>query len=435
MIKLNTALLFIIIQLLFGCNALYKLESHDSFLVIKNINVIDVVSGNIIPNQEVIIKNQHIQFIGQNYPKRIPENAAIIDGTMKYLSPGFWDMHFHLCWQNDNDTLLFPILLKNGITGIREMGGDLKIMKEIKLRIAQGKLPGLTIYGPGPMIDGNPPVYSEFSIPVDDNSKMSTILDSLKQNGADFFKTYSLIKENQLRAISMYCIKNKYRFAGHLSEYIDPEVSIALGQQSVEHLNRLDEIWKNDPQRIERIGKLMLTNHTAICPTLITYQLKTRVRDSTIYDKNYDNYIPSSLMNEWKSLWQKRTARHKKLDDWDAIEQFYKTQLDLVNHLHNMGVMILAGSDFAGMPFVYPGKSLHEELELFVKAGLSNHEALKTATINPALFMSAQDQYGTIEIGKYADLIIFSENPLSDIRNTRTIQMVLSKGKVCYTYQ
>ncbi len=433
MIKQIPIFLLVIILLLYGCTSIPKLESNATYVIIKHINIIDVVSGLTIPNQEVVLRDERIHFIGHSYGKPIPGNATIINASGKYLSPGFWDMHFHLTWTNGNDTLLFPILLKNGITGLRDMGGDLNIMKEIKTHIKEGKLPGLTIIGPGPMIDGNPPVYSEFSMPVDDNSSMSSVLDSLKRNGSDFFKTYSLIKENQLRAISLYCQENNFQFAGHLSEYIDPEVSISLGQHSIEHLNRLDEIWKADPQRIERIGKLMLKNHTALCPTLITYQLKTRVRDSTVTDNDYNKYIPASLMTEWKAIWQKRLARHTKLNNWVDIEQFYRSQLALVNHLHKMGIMILAGSDFAGMPFVYPGKSLHEEMQLLVQAGLSNHEVLKAVTINPALFIAAQNQFGSVEIGKYADLIIFEKNPIEDIKNTKTIEMVISKGRVSYT--
>jgi imidazolonepropionase-like amidohydrolase len=98
--------------------------------------------------------------------------------------------------------------------------------------------------------------------------------------------------------------------------------------------------------------------------------------------------------------------------------------------MNNMGVMILAGSDFAGMPYVYPGISLHQELKLLVETGLSNYEALKTATINPAIFMAKQSHYGSVSIGKYADMIILEKNPLANIENIKAIKFVILKGEI-----
>lgn len=104
--------------------------------------------------------------------------------------------------------------------------------------------------------------------------------------------------------------------------------------------------------------------------------------------------------------------------------------MQLVNHLNKMGVMILAGSDFAGMPYVYPGISLHQELKLLVQIGLSNHEAIKTATINPAICLSMQDLYGSISVGKYADILILGNNPLENIENLKAIELVILKGNL-----
>ena len=336
-------------------------------------------------------------------------------------------MHFHLCWDKNNDTLLFPALLKNGITGIRDMGGDLKIMNPFKSE-SQNFKP--TIYGAGPMIDGNPPVYSDFSLPVDDNTNMTAVLDSLKNSGANFFKTYSLIKEEQLRDISTYCTKNNFQFAGHLSEYIEPEVSIFLGQKSIEHLNRLDIIWEENKNRLDSIANLMNENYTFLCPTLITYQLKTKFRDTSIANHNYSNYISASLMKEWQTAWNKRLKKHTQPADWDKLNKTFQSQIQLVNHMNKKGVIILAGSDFAGMPYVYPGISLHQELKLLVEAGLTNFEALKTATINPATFMAKQKYFGSVSVGKYADLLILENNPLDNIENLKTIQFVISKGRL-----
>ncbi|MFZ1256049.1 MAG: amidohydrolase family protein, partial [Saprospiraceae bacterium] len=287
----------------------------------------------------------------------------------------------------------------------------------------------LHIYGAGPMIDGNPPVYHDFSLPVDNSSDITKLLDSLKNNGSDFFKTYSLLKEKQLKEISAYCRKNDFHFAGHLSEYVKPETSISLGQKSIEHLNGLYEIWNESRNRFDSLTDLMLEHHTYVCPTVITYQLKTQLRDSTIVNKEYSKYIPTALAKEWKITWEKRVERHQKLKDWDKLDKTYSSQLRLISRLHKKGVKILAGSDFAGMPYVYPGISLHQELKLLTKAGLSNYEALKTATINSAIFMNKQNLYGSISVGKYADILILEKNPLDNIDNLQSVDLVMINGQ------
>lgn len=417
-------LLFFLIWM--SCSSVQNNKPKSTFLIIRNINVVDVSSGRILPNQDVVVKDELIYFVGKSFSEKIPSYSTYIDGKGKYLCPGLWDMHFHLCWDKNNDTLLFPALLKNGITGIRDMGGDLNIMNAFK-SASQNFKP--TIYGAGPMIDGNPPVYNDFSLPVDDNTNMKAVLDSLKNSAVDFFKTYSLIKEKQLLNISTYTRKNNFQFAGHLSEYVEPEVSILAGQKSIEHLNRLDIIWEENKNRLDSIVTLMNENQTYLCPTLITYQLKTKVRDTSITLFEYSKYISSSLMSEWQAAWKKRLNRHTKLADWDELNKTFQSQMQLVNHINKMGVMILAGSDFAGMPYVYPGISLHQELKLLVEAGLTNSEALKTATINPATFMGKHNLFGSVAVGKYADLLILENNPLDNIESLRTIQFVVSKGK------
>lgn len=418
------------IALFFSCTTVRNSQPVSPILVIKNVNVIDILEGKILPAQDVAVKDKIIHFIGDSFTEPVASSTIYIDGSGKFLSPALWDMHFHLCWDPSNDTLLFPILIKNGISAIRDMGGSLQIMRSFKERVKKGKIIGPDIYGAGPMIDGNPPVYADFSMPTDDQTNMATALDSLRKNGADFFKTYSLIKESQLKEISAYSSKNKIPFSGHLSEYIEPEISIDLGQKSIEHLNRLDDIWKSNRIRLDSIGQLMIANNTFLCPTLIIYQLKTRIRDSSIVNRDYAQYISPSLMAEWKAIWKKRSERHTKLANWKELDTTFLSQMALVNRLNKMGVMILAGTDFAGMPYVYPGISLHQELRLLVESGLSNHEALKAATINPAIFMSKQQYYGSISVGKYADMLLLSKNPLEDIGNTKTIDLVILKGKI-----
>ena len=131
-------------------------------------------------------------------------------------------------------------------------------------------------------------------------------------------------------------------------------------------------------------------------------------------------YIPKLLRDYWRSL---------PTDIAVKMVALYAIHSDLVGRLHRAGVPILAGSDSPN-PFVYPGFSLHDELGLLVRSGLSPAEALRTATINPATFLGVTDSLGTVARGKVADLVLLDANPLEDIANTRRIRAVIQGGRL-----
>ena len=122
------------------------LASTRDSLIIKNVHVVDVLKGKIARSQTVVIEGPVISFIGSSTPREYLENSKTIDGSGKYLAPGLWDMHFHLCWAGDNDRLLYPILLRNGITGVRDMGGDAGVMRRFKAALASGEIEGPEIF-------------------------------------------------------------------------------------------------------------------------------------------------------------------------------------------------------------------------------------------------------------------------------------------------
>jgi len=412
--------------LFYGCST-HKPSQESNYTIIEETTIIDVLHGNLIPNKTIIIKDSVILKICDEYSKADFKSAKLIDGRGKYLIPGLWDMHFHLCWEKNNDSLLFNPLLSYGITGIRDMGGDLTIQNHFKKLINANPSTGPEIYGAGPIFDGNPPVFYDFTLPLDVDSNIDSLLGSTVSNGSNFIKTYSLIREPELTRISNYSSLNNIPFAGHLSEYIEPEKSIELGQKSIEHLNRLDEIWETNPERIDSILYLMQKFNSWLCPTLVIYDKKVHISNPDIELEKYNAFIHPTLMQEWISSRERRINRNKEIDSVD-IQNKFDSLLGLLGHLHRNGVKILAGSDFGGMPFVYPGIGLHQELTLLCKAGLSNAEALAAATINPAIYFSIEDRYGSVSEDKIADLVLLDKNPLENIENTQTIVLVIRKG-------
>lgn len=397
-------------------------------LVIRHINVVDVEAGGLLHDQLIAITDGRIVAVLPDQGNWDPSRETrVIDGTGRYALPGLWDMHAHVCWSDTNAALLMPELLAQGITGMRDMGGDLRLVSAFKQQVHKDPSLGPDIHACGPIIDGNPPVFPDFTVPVDSTSDIPRIIDSLVAHGAQFIKVYSLLQEAELERIAEHCRSRGIPFAGHLSEFADPERSIALGQRSVEHLNRLDELWTTDISRFDSLAGMMRTSGAWSCPTLVTYRRKVQAHDPAIRDSVRDRLVPG-LQAEWMQWSQKRAARYGTLDQRDSVARHYQRQLALVKHLHDRGVRILAGSDLCGQAFIYPGIGLHEELELLVDAGLSTAEALRAATIGPATYFGEQTDRGSISVGKQADLVILSDDPLGSIRNTRSIQAVLHRG-------
>lgn len=411
--------LLIFILIFFSCSG--STEEYGSTMI-KNVNVVDVLSGKIIEKQTVVLRDSLIDYVGADWDGKATDS---IDGEGLYMIPGLWDMHFHLAWEAGNDTLLFPMLMEHGITGIRDMGGDLTLLKRYKDQLAENPSSGPELIGAGPIIDGNPPVMFDFSLPVDAQSNIPSLLDSLRNGGADFYKSYSLIREAELSVIASHSTLHGLSFSGHLSEYVEPEISIALGQKSVEHLNRLDEIWETEPSRLETIADSMMIHQTWLCPTMMVYRMKGQQANPSVAKVKYSQFVHPILQAEWEQSRERLLAGPEDVD-W---EKNYRSQASLLSFLHQKGVALLAGSDFGGMPFVYPGIGLHQELELLVDAGLSPAEALATATINPARFLDRHDQTGSIETGRIADIILLNANPLDAISNTQAINQVYRRGK------
>ncbi len=399
-------------------------------LVIRHVNVVDVESGRVVPDQLIAIKNGRFTAVMADPAFWKPgSDVRVIDGAAKYAIPGLWDMHAHVCWSDTNATLLLPALLRHGITGVRDMGGDLRMANAFKQRVQADPRLGPDIMACGPILDGDPPVFPDFTLPLNNNSDVDAVIDSLVANGADFIKVYSLLDGPEFQRIADLCTARGIPFAGHLSELVDPADAIRSGQRSVEHLNRLDELWNADPARLDSIASLMEMNAAWSCPTLVVYDRKARAHVPSLRDTTLDALVPG-LQGEWQQWHKSRTSRYASALAHDSLRRAFEHQLALVKHMHERGVPLLAGSDLCGQAFVYPGIGLHEELELLVRAGLTTSEALRAATIRPAEFFGTQKEHGSIAAGKRADLLLLTADPLLAIRNTRAIKTVVHRGAV-----
>jgi imidazolonepropionase-like amidohydrolase len=220
------------------------------------------------------------------------------------------------------------------------------------------------------------------------------------------------------------------------------------GQKSFEHLIGIfegsspleDEFIKGkktegqflstyDPKRAETLFTLLARNHTWQCPTLVWERGGNLIEEIDFAHDTRAKYVPAS----WKAVtWKRFTEQitHDfNTDDLATRKCFVEKELEVVNAMHRAGISFLAGTDTPAGVYVFPGFSLHEELQRFVAAGFTPMEALQTATLNAAKFLGVDDRLGTIEKGKFADLVLLDANPIDDIRNTQKIAAVIARGK------
>jgi imidazolonepropionase-like amidohydrolase len=423
-------------------------------LVFTHVSVIDMTGTPPKPDMTVIVVGNRITALGKTGKVRAPRYAQIIDATGKYLIPGLWDMHVHMdAYGSRKEVELFPLFIANGVIGIRDMGGRLlQQSREWNRQIEQGTLVGPRIVAAGLMVDGPEPTWPIISIPVASETEARKAVQSLKSQGADFVKVYSRIPREAFLAIADECKKQQMPFAGHVTIYATLAEASDAGQKSIEHLagiqlllacsEREEEILKRGNINASALELLdtfsekkaadlfarFARNGTWQTPTLTVKRLRAYNNDPNFISDPRTRFVPAYIKEGWDPSKDSR-ARNRTAADYAIQRKLYQKDFEIIQKMHQAGISFLAGTDL-GNSFLFPGFSLHDELELLVQAGLKPIEALQTATRNPARFLGQEVYRGTVEKNKIADLILLDANPLADIRNTTKIRAVVFNGRL-----
>jgi len=419
-------------------------------LVIAHVTVIDVVTGQTLPDMNVVVEGQRIAQVGPARQVKIPKGAQVVDGAGKFLVPGLWDMHVHTFFGEQAPAgrdVTLPLFVANGITGVRDMGSSLDEVLQARADIAAGRLLGPRMIVAGPMLDG-PKTQFPASIAITRPEDGRRAVDMLVARGVDFIKIQSYVPREAYFAIVDECKKKNIVFVGHVPDAIRGSEASNAGQKSFEHLIGIfegsstaeDELLKGpkgpgkfldtyDAQKEAALIALLAKNQTWQCPTLFWERGQWLVDVIDVSRDPEADYVPILWRGQ---LWPKFTKSIIKELDTDPLpvrEKFVEHELDIVRKLQAAGVPLLAGTDTPAGVDVIPGVSLHQELQRFVDAGLTPLQALQTATINPARFLNETADFGTVEKGKTADLLLLDANPLESIANTRKIAGVVLAGK------
>jgi Amidohydrolase family len=447
-------------------------KSAGQSLVLTHVTVIDMTGAAPKPEMTVVITGNRIKAIGRSSEISLPENARVVDASGKFLIPGLWDMHAHTVYDSakDTETTFFPLLVVNGITGIRDPGSIFSLgqINEWRKRAVAGDLlaPRIIV---GQQVDGPGGPNVSFVYRVKNEAEARAAVQRIKREGFDFVKPHHRLSRETFFAAADEARRLGIVFAGHVPLAVNDGEAAEAGLKSIEHLEgmlvstssdeaRIRKAWLESEAKVfalngkpappepeeenlrwaaasldtfseEKAGRLyalFVRNGTYHCPTLVIHQAWGALGDPGKFNDPHLRYVPVKLRKSVNFYLE--PARSWPVE-WKAItERLFQDRLRMVRDMHRAGVELLAGTDTA---YAYPvaGFALHEELRLFVQAGLSPLETLKTATYNPAKYLGLLDSLGTVEQGKIADLVLLEANPLDDIGNTQRINAVIVSGR------
>jgi imidazolonepropionase-like amidohydrolase len=424
-------------------------------IVITHVTVINPGSAEVLANRSVLITGTKITAVAPSEAFQPPKDARVIDAHDQYLIPGLWDMHVHSAfgdWFPGGREVILPLFIANGVTGVRDMGGDLAVLFQWRKQIAAGEIPGPRMIVSGPMLDGYLPsgkLRFPSSVPITTPETAVAAVDSLKKQGADFIKVQSVISHDAYLAAAAEAHKQNIPIVGHVPDKVRISETIAAGQKSIEHLMGIFEgcsteedkfirgegnlkllLSTTDQSRCNSIIHLLAQHEVWQCPTLAWQRGGTFLDQLDWKHQPLDKYVPAPWREVTWRRFNDEMMPDLKRDPLPLRQEYFKRNLQTVGAMHHAGVPFLAGTDAAPGIYVMPGFSLHDELANFVEAGFTPMESLQTATSNPAKFLNQETDFGTIAPGKAADVVLLTANPLDDIHNTRKISAVIANGRL-----
>lgn len=439
--------------LLAACTPVERPPSKaEALLVIQDVTVIDVTSGATqvsLPRRTVTIAGGRIQSVLPVGTGRAPRGARIIDGRGRFLIPGLWDSHTHLSTFGEP---ALPLLVSQGVTSVRDMGGRASELRAWRDSIIQGRRTGPRIVFASGMIEGawwldrvteavkTTPVLASFPFMeltpryrISGPGDASRAVEMASAGGVDLIKFRNL-RADEFAAVAAEAKRLGLPLSGHAPQGVSPGEAAEAGMGSIEHMEtlslRMDKATEAERRRefvrVARAGGM-------ITPTLISDVTYRQTADERGYSIIADTanridsrrrYLSAGALAAWRF-----GLDIKKLEGPGRNSAaLHQRQIDDVRLARDSGVPLLIGTDIT-VPLIFPGYSVHEEMRYLVeKAGLLPIEALRGATIYPARLIR-DGSSGRIAPGQRADLLLLGADPLQSIAATQQIELVILNGR------
>ena len=436
--------------------------------VIENVGIIDPIDG-LELNMSVVIKENKILDIFKTREIVLSPKNKVHRGSNKFIIPGLWDSHIHFAFEKDLATSMPNLFLYHGITSLRDTGGDFDFVNKFKQEAISNPKTKSRVKIAGPLIDGKFNVYDgsniyfpKLSIQNIDNNQLERNVRLLIDKKVDFLKAYEMLSPAQFKILSNLAKENNLKLTGHVPLSMSVIEASNLGLNSMEHLRNLELSMTEMSEKLFQERKNLLLNKSSIKGSELRSLIHSKQRMKSINDldsikinnvidaliKNdvwqiptlilYKNFANKTFKNpdylqflnllpeERKEEWIKKINAIDNVISKDVVEYTVWSK-KMVDFMHDRGISFMAGTD-TPIGFLIPGLSLHQEIQELHESGLSELEAIQTATINPAKYFNLENSLGRIKSGFIADLIILDKNPLESISNTKSIHAVIKEG-------
>lgn len=390
-----------------------------------NVNLVPMDRERIIERQTVIVRDGRIAEIGPANKIKIPDGASRIDGNGKYLMPGLAEMHGHVppptAPREWTEAVLF-LYVANGITTVRGMLGAPNQL-ELRDRVNRGEIVSPTLYLAGPSFNGNS---------VNSPEQAVAMVRQQKQEGWDLLKVHPGLTRDEYDAMAKTAKEVGIRFAGHVPAEVGIIHALEMGQETIDHVDGYIEHLSGDTARVDeaKLADVVRRTKTAgawIVPTMALWETLIGLTDlNTLEAMPELKYMPPQQVEQWKTAHRNRLSAPNY--DRKKAELIATNRMRILRALHEGGVRILLGTD-APQQFSVPGFSIHREMALMVKCGFTPYQIIHSGTKNVGDYFKGKDNFGTIEAGKRADLILVEANPLKDAANIAKRVGVMLRGQ------
>lgn len=408
-----------------------------------NVDVLpmDGTGDHLLERQVVMIENGQVSLIGAADEFSVAEDVTSIDAEDYFLMPGLTEMHGHLpnprMSDEDVRNLLF-LYVANGVTTVRGMQGD-PSQFALRSAIERGRLLGPNLYLASVSMNGTSVTTPE---------EASQRVREYKVDGYDLIKTHEGMSLDAFNALAETALEVDIPFGGHVSDYVGLRHALASGQMSIDHLDnyvealapsddRADEdrglrgvgalVESVDENRIPELVRATVESGAWVVPTMVLWEtafFNERGSAEVLSERPEVRYMPPEMVDRWREAVDTRLES----TEIETNRRIAALRRNILSALHEGGANIALGTDSPQI-FSVPGFAMYHEMVLYTEAGMTPYEVLEIGTRRPAEYFDATDRFGTVAVGRRADLILLEANPADDIGEIRNRVGVMVNGR------
>ena len=384
--------------------------------------VVPMNSPDVLDDATVLVQGDRITWFGPSAEADLPPETQRIDASGLFLLPGLSDMHVH------TEVPEFPLFLANGVTTIREMNGSLEHLAWQREIAAQTRL-GPTMYVAGTLLSGVEQQWRHVLITTPEEASTTAV--GQLEAGYDFLKAYSGLSPGSYMAIVDAAASANVPVVGHIPEAVGLERVLDQEQYGIEHIEQLLNAaggHEADTSAFARMAADIARAGTWVTPTLAVMEVLALIVTPEVqrrFELGEMQYVSAGTWGWWETLRRNPSTSGPRVE---RARAFFGLHQSLARALVDAGVNIVAGTDSPN-PLMVPGFAMHEELRTYVELGMTPYEALRTATVNAARLVNAEDEFGVVAAGARADLVLVRGNPLESLDGLRRPVGVMVRGR------